>query len=39
MTLLPMARWMQDEKNDDAFVQSAGGLLFPRSNVGAGAFW
>ena len=31
--------WMQDEKNDDAFIQSAGGLLFPRSNVGAGAFW
>lgn len=31
--------WMQDEKNDAAFIQSAGGLLFPRSNVGAGAFW
>lgn len=31
--------WMQDEENDDAFIQSAGGLLFPRANVGAGAFW
>ena len=29
--------WMQDAKFDRAFVQSAGGLLFPRANVGAGA--
>ena len=31
--------WMQPEKEDAAFIQSAGGLLFPRSNVGAGSFW
>ena len=31
--------WMQEEKHDDAFILSAGGLLFPRANVGAGAFW
>jgi hypothetical protein len=31
--------WMQDKKHDNAFIQSAGGLLFPRANVGAGAFW
>ena len=31
--------WMQEEQHDDAFILSAGGLLFPRANVGAGAFW
>ena len=24
---------------DAAFILSAGGLLFPRANIGAGAFW
>ena len=31
--------WMQSQHEDAAFVLSAGGLLFPRANVGAGAFW
>ena len=31
--------WMQDAKYDAEFIESAGGLLFPRANVGAGSFW
>jgi len=31
--------WMQSSEQDAAFTQSAGGLLFPRANFGAGAFW
>ena len=31
--------WMQSEAHDAQFIQSAGGLLFPRANVGAGSFW
>ena len=31
--------WMQSSEQDVAFVLSAGGLLFPRANFGAGAFW
>ena len=31
--------WMQSSDQDAAFILSAGGLLFPRANVGAGAFW
>ena len=31
--------WMQDEKQDARFIESAGGLLFPRSNIAAGTFW
>ena len=30
---------MQSSNQDGPFIQSAGGLLFPRANVGAGAFW
>ena len=30
---------MQDEKMDARFIESAGGLLFPRSNIAAGTFW
>ena len=30
---------MQSEAEDAKFELSAGGLLFPRANVGAGAFW
>ena len=38
-TCVPSTGWMQDSRYDAEFAQSAGGLLFPRSNVGAGAFW
>jgi hypothetical protein len=31
--------WMQDSKYDRQFIQSAGGLLFPRSNIAAGSLW
>jgi hexosaminidase len=31
--------WMQSSAQDAAFILSAGGLLFPRANFGAGAFW
>ena len=30
---------MQDETMDAQFIESAGGLLFPRSNIAAGTFW
>ena len=31
--------WMQSSAQDAKFMLSAGGLLFPRANIGAGAFW
>jgi hypothetical protein len=36
---VPSTGFMQDAAQDAVFVQSAGGLLFPRANVGAGSFW
>ena len=38
-TCISSLGWMQSSKQDAKFVLSAGGLLFPRANIGAGAFW
>ena len=38
-TCVPPTGWMQDAAQNAAFELSVGGLLWPRANVGAGAFW
>ncbi|XP_065890775.1 beta-hexosaminidase subunit beta-like [Dysidea avara] len=35
----PVASWMYDKKYNDVFMQSVGGMIWPRGIAAAGSFW